>query len=106
MITAAPLHNWTIADQVLSMYEQHIPYQAICKKFEITIGHAHRMAEAGRRRREQRTGCLERVRLTKHQIDQSWQLPCDCLIPTIGAVVTVQAGCELGTLIAALRQRE
>jgi hypothetical protein len=39
-------------------------------------------------------------------IDDSWALPCDVLLPTIGAVTTIQAGCELSTLIAALRQRE
>jgi len=106
MTPAAPLYNWTTADEILAMHEQHIPYQVITKKFDITIGRAHRMVETGKRRREVRTGCLERVRLAKNQIDQSWCIPVDCLIPTIGAVVTVQAGCELSTLIAALRQRE
>jgi 3'-phosphoadenosine 5'-phosphosulfate sulfotransferase (PAPS reductase)/FAD synthetase len=106
MSIPAPLNNWTKADEVLAMHEQNIPYQVICKKFDITIGHAHRMVEAGKRRREQRTGCLERVRLSKHHVDQSWQLPCDVLLPTIGALVTVQAGCELATLLQALHQRE
>ncbi len=100
------LNTWTKADEVLAMFEQSIPYQVIMKKFDITIGNAHRLVEEGKRRREVRTGCLERVRLTKHQIDTSWPLPVDCLIPSVGAVTTIQAGCELQTLIAALRQRE
>ena len=100
------LHNWTQADEILAMHEQNIPYQVITRKFDITLGRAHRMVEAGKRRREARTGCLERVGLAKHQIDTSWPIPVDCLIPSIGAVTTIQAGCELQTLIAALRQRE
>jgi hypothetical protein len=88
------------------MHEQDIPYHVITKKFDITIGHAHRMAETGRRRREQRTGCLERDRLAKNQIDQSWLLPCDVMLAQPEVITTIQQGCELGTLLQALRQRE
>jgi hypothetical protein len=105
MTIPAPLKNWTRADEILAMYEQRIPYQVITKKFDITIGHAHRMVEEGKRRREVRTGCLERVRLTKNQIDQSWCIPVDCIIPTVGAIVTVQSGCTISTLVEALRAR-
>jgi hypothetical protein len=99
-------YNWTTADQALAMHDQNIPYQIIMRKFEITLGHAHRMVETGKRRREQRTGCLERVRLAKNQIDQSWLLPCDVMLAQPEVITTIQQGCELGTLLQALRQRE
>ena len=60
-----------------------------------------------KRKRKRRARPLKRVKLIRHHVlDLNYILPCDVLLPTIGALVTVQAGCELATLIAALRQRE
>jgi len=53
-------------------------------------------------------GNTERERLIKHRterIDPTYILPCDVLIPRIEAVVCIQAGCELNTLLEALRGR-
>jgi hypothetical protein len=101
-----PLSEWTKADEVFCMADQHIPSHTIRKRFHVTANQYRTLVEVGRRRREQRTKHIERVRLVwRDQVDAAWQLPCDVLIPQIEAIVTVQAGCELGTLLQALRSR-
>jgi hypothetical protein len=40
--------------------------------------------------------------LSTDKIDLSWKLPKDVLIPSVGAMLHVQVGCELRTFIAAL----
>jgi hypothetical protein len=57
-----------------------------------------------KRKRKRRARPLKRVKLIRHDVlDLNYILPCDVLLPTIGAITTVQAGCTISTLIAALR---
>jgi hypothetical protein len=101
------LLTWSKSDEALAMHEQNIPVYVISKKFQLSASQVHNMLEQGKRRRLERMGNTERERLIKHgteRIDpRSYILPCDVLIPKVEAIVCVQAGCELSTLIEALR---
>jgi hypothetical protein len=106
MTPADRLNEWTKADEVFCMIEQRIPLHTVCKKFKTTAKQARNLVEQGRRRREQRTKHIERVRLVwRDQIDAAWQLPEDVFIARPEAIVMVQQGCELGTLLQALCSR-
>jgi len=102
------LLTWRKSDEALAMHEQNIPLNVITKKFQLSASQVYRMMEQGKRRRHERMGNTERERLIKHRterIDPTYILPCDVLIPRIEAVVCIQAGCELNTLLEALRGR-
>jgi hypothetical protein len=101
-----PLSEWTKADEVFCMSDQHIPSHTIRRKFHVTANQYRTLVEVGRRRREQRTRHIERVRLVwRDQVDAAWQLPVDVFMAQPEAIVMVQQGCELGTLLQALRAR-
>jgi hypothetical protein len=98
-MTTTRLNEWAASDEILCMFEQCIPIQVIKSKFKITASEVHRMVEHGRHRRELRTGVVD-------QIDPTWRLPVDVLIPTTTTITCVQEGCRLSTLLDALRARE
>lgn len=96
------------SDEALAMHEQNIPLAVLTKQFQLSASQVANMLAQGKRRRHERMGNTERERLIKHRtgrIDPTYILPCDVLIPKVEAMTCTQAGCELNTLIEALRGR-
>jgi hypothetical protein len=111
MTTPDPLHQWSAADEVYAAADAGITTKILCRKFRMTPATVKRFTNHGEARHRRRTGVIVRERLIKHQLvnlplDPEWRLPCDVLLTTPSAILTAQQGCELGTLLTALRGRE
>jgi hypothetical protein len=100
-LTTTRLNEWCPSDEILCMVEQHIPIATIKSRFAISGSRVHELTELGKHRRELRMGVDER-----EAVSLDWSLPVDVLLVTAQAITVIQQGCELKTLLVALRARE